>query len=479
MSAYCMCCKAELDENHIPKFCPNCGSKLEGRIASSLEEAEGASLSSGEVRPSVTIPGTPANPAQIGFTGLGMHGMYGMYGSPAVSEPHFTYSTNGMMMYSGVTYKVFVRDGQYYAQVRLSGMAPDTAPVFPVEPEFFAKISDSITAAGGDSWDGFNKSALGVFDGEHYNMEYNDGNGRKIDVSGYMAWPENFGAAKQVWNEMFYELYDKHFPNYGKRLSEYITGELAEKYGRLRKQEAEIRYMSCGDLMYNYSDLSFPDCIVTYCGGNLTGEDPEYAKEHPSAEALVVRMEKYPYQDGSGNGTELILELYRADEQGIRKVTKITALGNAVLGDAGNAGIFYLDKDGKRNIGVYRKRTHRNGEIYKKFAVFAGEFAGGEWKETLAAELVIPRGQTQASEEDAERFAASLEAFGLVKTAETVRESRNDMTVYSDNTKEFFGLYWSNNIDDGFHTKLEHTPEGKPVGNYKISVSASIMYPIR
>ena len=221
MSAYCMCCKAELDQNHIPKFCPNCGSKLEGRIASSLEEAEGASLSSGEVRPSVTIPGTPTHPAQNGFTGLGMHGMFGMYGSPAVSEPHFSYSTNGMMMYSGVTYKVFVRDGQYYAQVRLSGMAPDTAPVFPVEPEFFAKISDSITAAGGDSWDGFNKSAVGVMDGESFNMAFDDGNGRKISANGYMAWPENFGAAKQVWNEMFYELYDKHFPNYGKRLSEY------------------------------------------------------------------------------------------------------------------------------------------------------------------------------------------------------------------------------------------------------------------
>jgi len=471
-----MCCRAKLDENYLPKFCPNCGSKLEGNITSSIGGTERAALSGGEGKPPAAIPFAPGNYGQNGSAGPGM---FGMPGNSAVTEPHFTYSTSGMMMYSGVTYKVFVREGQYYAQVRLSGMTPGTAPVFPVAPEFFLKISDSITAAGGDSWDGFNKSALGVCDGEHYNMEYDDGNGRTINVSGYMARPENFGAAEKVWNEMFCGLYDKHFPNYGKILSEYISGELAETYGRLRKQEAEIRYVSCGNLMYNYSDLSFPDCIVTYCGGNLTNEEPEYAKEHPSSEALAVRMEKYPFQDGSGHGTKLILELYKADEQGVRMVNKITALGNAVLGDAGYAGIFYLDKDGKRNIGVYRECTHRNGEIYKKFAVVAGEFTGGEWKETLDAELVIPRGQTQASEEDAEKFATALEAFGLVKTAETMRENRSDMTVYSDNTKEFFGLCWFNNIDDGFRAKLEHTPEGKQVGDYKIFVSASIKCPIR
>ena len=158
--------------------------------------------------------------------GYGMPGGFPSNGQAGVDELlrrmnslwTFDYSTSGMMFRSGVTYKAWKHEDKAYAQVRLSGMDLKDAPVFEVDDAFLAELESILTTCNAVAWDGFNVHAKDVYDGDSFSFSFQDGKGRKISANGYMAWPDGFGAAAALWGALFYREYDKHFPNYYRRL---------------------------------------------------------------------------------------------------------------------------------------------------------------------------------------------------------------------------------------------------------------------
>ena len=49
-------------------------------------------------------------------------------------------------------------------------------------------------------------------DGESFSFSYNDGKGRIIVASGYMSWPDGFGAAISVIIGIMEDAYKAEFP---------------------------------------------------------------------------------------------------------------------------------------------------------------------------------------------------------------------------------------------------------------------------
>ena len=151
---YCLKCGYKIER--ISKFCPECGSILEGNVT---EENPGNN--NAVINPSNNNQVPPGAGLLGGFPMMG-HGMTGMPGGMNTNDVQtdeeffqlmkkinscwsFEYSTSGMMFRSGVTYKAWKSDDKAFAQVRLSGVDIKDAPIFEVDDTFVSQLESILT----------------------------------------------------------------------------------------------------------------------------------------------------------------------------------------------------------------------------------------------------------------------------------------------------------------------------------------------
>lgn len=486
---YCLTCGYKIEGT--PKFCPECGSRLEGNVSEEnpakdqrVPVTSGAS-NNGEGSTGQGIPVFPGV-STMGAAGFAMLANLNPEGQAKIAEMLrkanstwvFEYSTSGMMFRSGVTYRAWKDDDKVYAQVRLSGVDIKDAPVFEVDEAFAEGLEMSLSNTNADAWDGFNGHAQGVMDGDSFNFSFRDGNGRNISAHGYMAWPEGFGAARVVWDALFYGEYDKHFPNYAKRLQDYINKTVFPQYGKCENSVYEVHYVAEDQDSFSYTENNMPSGIITYKTGRFTQARTNDDTDKTWIEAALVRSVKTPSDvDPSINETGLILEIYRSDAEGVRKVLEERVYREVVIANEGEATILFREVDGRTVIGIYRKITYHYGKTYKAYYFTAVDCIGGTWNELDSASAKIPGKETVFPDEELTKYAEVMELVGLNESASKFRESKEDFMISEPYTR-LLSIKWFTNLNSEFPQKVRETEPKKKVEGYwvKIYITATDYY---
>ena len=487
---YCLKCGYKIEGT--PKFCPECGSRLEGNVS---EENPAF-----DTKPNVTTDNNENRTAPFGIgmmsgspmMGPGMMGMPGGMNTNDLQSAEdfyqlmrkinsvwsFEYSTSGMMFRSGVTYKAWKSDDKAYVQVRLNGVDIKDAPVFEVDDSFIKQLESILTNYNADAWNGFSGHAKDVMDGDSFSFSFRDGKGRNISASGYMAWPQGFGGACRMWDALFYGEYDKHFPNYTKRLQDYIRNTVFPQYGKCENTIYEVHYIAETQDTFKYSENNMPAGIITYRTGRFTQPRANDDTDKTWIEAALVRSFKSPAEeDTSINETGLILEVYRSDSEGVRKVLEKRVFREVVIANEGEAMILFREVDGRTVIGVSRKITYHYGKVYKAFYFTVVDCIGGTWNELGDAKAQIPGREKYFPDEELAKFAEVMEIAGLGDTAAEFRESKEDYTIAEPYTK-LISISWFTNLNSEFPEKVRATEPNKVIDGYwvKIFITATDYY---
>ena len=203
---YCPKCREKIVQGD--KFCRECGNNLTiirtENICSGHDEQVHSPLGR-----DIFISEPPQNNT---FSGTAMIGFMGMMNLFSSSGRFFAYSTQGMKSDSGLDYSINENDGKLYAKMRLPNHSVSDIRMFEIPYEIYDRITEVIDQFNGNSWNGFNGRAEGIVDGESFSFSYNDGKGRIIVASGYMSWPDGFGAAISVIIGIMEDAYKAEFP---------------------------------------------------------------------------------------------------------------------------------------------------------------------------------------------------------------------------------------------------------------------------
>ena len=474
---YCLTCGYKIEGT--PKFCPECGSRLEGNASETNPAGNSGGQNVGTPSPAQGMPVFPGG-MPIGFAGLGMIDSLKPEALAALEKMRrngwrFEYSTGGMMFRSGVTYRAWKDEDKTYLQVRMSGVDLKDAPVFEADASFAGELEAILNSCNADAWNGFSGHAQNVFDGDNFSFSFQDGNGRHIYANGYMAWPEGFHAGCALWGALFYREYDKHFPNYYKRLQDYIRDTVYKQYGKCDFITYQVNYISNDGETFRYGESSMKEGIITYRGGNYTQPKENDDTDNKWIEALLVRSVKKPLETRPEiNKTGIVLEVYRSDEEGIRKVTELPVFEEVSLSDDGEAAVFTREFEGRTMIGIYRKVIRYYGLPYKELYFAAGYFDGAEFIASDQKSIATGANVKCYSEEDAAGIAEVMEKIGLTDTAARFREQREDFRI-TEPYANLARISWFNNLDNGFPEALKNTEPDQNIAGYRVQILINAM----
>ena len=115
----------------------------------------------------------------------------------------FELSWSGMMFNSGRTYILTEKNGVNVISVRLEGVSRKDAKTFEVGAGFVRELFDILESGNVASWNGFNKSARNVMDGDRFSFYASLPDGKTVSANGYMSWPEGYGAVSRQVTELF------------------------------------------------------------------------------------------------------------------------------------------------------------------------------------------------------------------------------------------------------------------------------------
>lgn len=407
------------------KFCPECGSRLEEGLKFCPECG--------------TATGAPVLPAE---------------------KRLFELSWSGMMFNSGRTYRLTERSGSHVISVRLEGVSARDAKVFEVGDGFVRELFDILESGNVASWNGFNKSARDVMDGESFLFYATLPDGKTVSANGYMSRPEGYGAVSRRITELFTAEYEKHFPNYRRALERYVKEELLSNNADLTGGVTfSFGFVSGGEGWFSYGEDDLNEGVAAYVIGNFHKTDRKRAER----DMAVVFVEKDKTDDGK-TVTALTLRLYTADDG-----LNVTETGCAVLSadlfkcESLKARFFIkpvkmIDDGSPVSLGFNMTETFKASDKPARHTLHLFGFDGDGWSVEFS---------DITDEGSPERFVRAMRGLGYTSTADSWKKDPFDTTVDPSEVSGVLTVGAFGNLH-GFYDKLIQTPKGEPVEDFTI-----------
>lgn len=373
---------------------------------------------------------------------------------------HYTY-TSGYYANSGNDYHAKLNeDGTVEISIRLDGR--EEAKTFTEGPEFMARLTEIANEYEVSRWDGFDEIAEDVLDGDSFSFSLRTDSEQSVSCSGYMEWPDGYGAATDAFEVPFIELYEKHYPNCGKILQKYLEEELIAAHGLASEEEFVLPYLAA--LGPNGEQTYFERTVYKGTGGILGyfitdfgGSDPE--NENKNLLVYYFRKNEEVWQ--------LSFELYQVQEDyTVRKVAEELVDSNVLMNDGIYSYLFrYYQEDGVY-LGYSGCQKSIGGEGSRAYFLEAFKLKpdGAE----LIGEAMV-EGADNREEWTAETIAelkALADEAGLAGSCSEWEERPWDPMI------NFMGkdvtIFTTSNFGSGFHAAREGLAEGEAIGDFAV-----------
>ncbi len=115
------------------------------------------------------------------------------------------YYTNGYAVNSEVRYEVNCED-VCNVNIKPMDVSKEESQNFEVNDAFINELINILNEYDVISWDGFNKFAKDVYDGDSFSLNLTSKDDISISASGYMIWPDNYRQVKSELDNLFQKL---------------------------------------------------------------------------------------------------------------------------------------------------------------------------------------------------------------------------------------------------------------------------------
>ena len=112
------------------------------------------------------------------------------------------YYSNGYAINSDIRYKIEC-DTECIATIKPYGISEEDQKIVEVSSNIIDKLLDIFNEYEIIKWDGFDRYAKDVLDGDSFSFYLKTKDGIKINASGYMLWPDNYRLVRDKIDNIF------------------------------------------------------------------------------------------------------------------------------------------------------------------------------------------------------------------------------------------------------------------------------------
>lgn len=365
---------------------------------------------------------------------------------------------HGTYMGAGFDYDYRFADGKHSITVRLDGVVEEDALTIDVDEEFAQKLMAVIDEYNLRKWDGYSKSDKNVLDGSGFGFSARFDDGASIYASGYECYPKGYAEVSGALGGLFVPLYEAIRPNKKKVMTKYFEEVILKDNGRLEKQEISYPYISKGGNIFTLGKCE--------CAGGAAWF-PVYTHENEPPYMLVL------YLKDVEDKWVLSCEMYHVSDSG-----EVTLWGGAEIdpcffsSDKIYGHIFTHWNGEQLQLGAFTQRGYSASGKDSKFYIDLYDI--NDHLTPLANEMV--EGPTRNKEwwtrDKIANFIEVAEKYGFRESMAHWEKMPNDPVFAAglkDNTNHRFSFSVSNNHNRDFYNTLIATPEGQPVGEYRVT----------
>ncbi len=124
----------------------------------------------------------------------------------SIKSLHFKYS-NGNSVNSSTSYDIRLKKDKYYVSIKPYLIPDHETFEGEINKKYINEIIKVLNKYEVNKWDGFNKVAEKILDGESFSFSLSTEDGLNINASGYMKWPKNYSKVKTELDKIIGELY--------------------------------------------------------------------------------------------------------------------------------------------------------------------------------------------------------------------------------------------------------------------------------
>ena len=120
---------------------------------------------------------------------------------------NYSYST-GMAVNSYSRYRLSCTN-KCTAWIKPNNISEDNELKIDISKDQIEELQNILKKYEVGKWNGFDKFDQNVLDGRSFTINIKMKNGDRVDASGYMKWPKNFGEVSKEIEEFFDDIYKK------------------------------------------------------------------------------------------------------------------------------------------------------------------------------------------------------------------------------------------------------------------------------
>lgn len=113
-------------------------------------------------------------------------------------------------MNARVRYEIDYKDKEYTAVIIPNEIPEEDKLEVKIEEKDIKKIIAVLKKYHVSKWNGFDKVDKNVLDGNSFSFYLRMQDDNKMEASGYMKWPEDYGKVRSELDSIFMDIYDKN-----------------------------------------------------------------------------------------------------------------------------------------------------------------------------------------------------------------------------------------------------------------------------